>query len=561
MVKKSRKFPIFVITLFIGLGLIAIAFVQPAFIFGDSGRIALDISDVTGLTLIDVPIDPTGGQILGTVKFGAPIVVPFERSGTILSADGGCVTAKDPTNLALGSEVKFGRIGSGDRNAEVSFHNFNGVNCGYGYAEWDLTDLPNDFVATGFTLQLNLKSIQSGSSACYIGFVTDTFDEIGERSIANRMLWGSEQGGSSSTQIKTTLGGATPTDPDGNRLAHDFLAVGQFVSNQPKYATDWCETTGTKRWTFSKIEATGFRVLADGTVTNSPTGARLRPDIGVESFNNQVQFNPITQLGNDKFMLVFYGGSIRGGASPNVIDHQWWEENGSLLVTGSSQPIRCGIGFNQVDFRCIPIECQTGEKVDANTNECTPIICEEGNELQENICVPIQCNIGEELIGSTCTTITCEEGTHLVGSTCDPLFCGEGFEITGNECTVIPCPSGQELIGDQCQGIVCPDNTRLIGNDCKEITCGVGQIAVNNVCQDENTVGTPNCEAGFEAIGNVCTPIILDCPAGTEEFENNCRNIVPSLLQISGTDPTLFLIVGIVITGMSGVGIVARRRA
>jgi hypothetical protein len=527
MAKKS-KFPIFVITLVIGIGLITISLIQPAFIFGDAVA-PLDISDVTGFTLIDVPIDPTGGQILGTVKFGAPIVVPFERSGTILSATGGCETAIDLNNRALGNEVKFGRIGSGDRNAEVSFHGFNGVNCGYGYAEWDLTDLPNDFVATGFTLQLNLKSIQSGQSACYIGFVTDTFDEIGERNMANRMTYGNDLGGT--TRISSNLNGLTPTDPiTGDVVPHDFLAVGFFVTNQPKFDNDWCESTGVKRWTFSKIEATGFRVLSDGTVTQQVTGARLNTPIGVESFNQQLQFNPITQKGNDKFMLVFYGGSTRGGASPNVIDQQWWEENGSLLVTGTSQPIRCGVGFNQVDFRCVPIECITGEKVDENTNECAPIICDTGNELQGNICVPVQCNIGEELVGSTCIQITCEEGTNLV-------------------------------IGDQCQGIICPDNTRLVSNDCKEITCGVGQIAVNNVCQDENTVGVPDCEAGFKAIGNICTPIELDCPAGTEEFENNCRNIVPSLLQISGVDPTLFLITGLVITGMSGVGIVARRRA
>jgi len=383
----------------------------------------------------------------------------------------------------------------------------------------------------------------------------------------------------------------TPTDPiTGKVLPHDFLVVGHFVTNNPKVDTDWCQKTGVKRWIFSKIEATGFRKLSDGTINfDQPTGARLNTPIGVESFNQQLQFNPITQKGNDKFMLVFYGGSFTGGKGSNIIDQLWWEENGSLLVTGSSQPIRCGVGFNQVDFRCIPIVCETGQKLDVNTNECIPIECgvDEILEFKEasTVCTtgipsvcntetiavctkPSLCSSTEVFVDGICQPVEiiiqpniCDEGTQLVGSTCEPLFCGEGFEISGNECILKTCNIGQELIGDQCQGIICPDNTRLVGNDCNEISCGMGQIAVNNVCQDEDIVGIPDCEAGFKAIGNICTPIELDCPVGTEEFENNCRNILPSLLQVSGIDPTLFLIVGLVIAGMSGVGIVARRRA
>ncbi len=578
------------ITLVIGIGLIAVAFLQPEFIFG-SGVAPLDISDISGLTLIDVPIDPTGGQILGTVKFGAPIVVPFERSGTVLSA-GACETPRDLDDLSLGFEVKFGRIASGDRNSEVFFHGFNGVNCAYGYAEWDLTDLPNDFVATGFTLQLNLKSIQSGQQSCKIGFIVDTFDEIGERAIANRMVFGTEFGGNN--RIATTLGGATPIDPiTGKVVPHDFLAVGHFVTNQPKFDNDWCESTGVKKWTFSKIEATGFRVLSDGTVTNQPTGARLNTPIGVESFNQQLQFNQLTQKGNDKFMLVFYGGSSRGGSSSNVIDQQWWEENGSLLVTGSSQPIRCGVGFNQVGFKCIPIVCDITETLNLITNECEAIVCDAGLELEikefSTVCttgIPEVCNTEmiavctkinpcspqEIFIDDICQSIEiiqpqiCDEGTQIVGSECEPLFCGEGFEISGNACILKTCNIGQELIGDQCQTITCPLNTRLIGNDCVEISCPMGQIVIDNKCvnisscSDCGDDGTIFCDVGLKQIGDQCVPIELDCPAGTEEFENNCRNIAPSLLQISGVDSTIFLITGLVITGMSGVGIVARRR-
>lgn len=610
MVKKGRKFPIFVITLVIGLGLIAIAFVQPEFVFGDTSQ-PFDFASFVGLSLIEVPIDPTGGQILGTVKFGAPIVVPFERSGTILSADfiGGCTQVIDPAISTTLREVPFGRIGSGDRNAEVSWHGYNGVNCGFGYLEFDLTDLPNDFVATGVKFQLNLKSVQgrgtptNNSISCTVIYLSNTIDEIGERNLPNRIMWGSNIGGTSSNRLHNSY---IPTDP----LSNDFVAWGgsKYTPSIPSvFGTgapstgEWCRTIGVKSFTFGQISP-------DGTFSTQK---------GVDTFNQALQFNQLTQKGNDKFTLGFFVNGV--GANKFVIDHQWWEENGSLLVTGSSQPIRCGIGFNQVDFRCVPIICDVTEQLDQTTNECVAIQCETGETLEiidepiacialciddpstpefecgsacpdsisRAVCTPIQCNVGEKLINDTCTKIICEEGTHLVGSTCDPLFCGEGFEITGNECTVKTCSIGQELIGDNCQDIVCPINTRLNGNDCIEISCPTGQVAIDNVCQDPPILDPVeceadifgelidptcipadggvdptmlNCDAGFKQIGDSCLPIELNCPAGTEEFENNCRNIVPSLLQISGTDPTLFLIVGIVITGMSGVGIVARRR-
>ena len=549
MVKKKIKYPIFVVTLVIGVSVLAIGLLEPDIIFGQP----IDLG-ISGLSLIDVPIDPTGGQILGTVKFGAPIVVPFEKSGTVLSADGACSQLIDINNPMGGREIKFGRIASGDPNAEVFFHSFNGVNCAYGYAEWDLTDLPNDFVATGFTLQLNLKSIQSNSQSCKIGFVVDTFDSIGPSAIATRMVYGNNLGGT--IPLQSSLGGPTPIDPiTGEVVPHDFLVVGKFVVNNPKFDTDWCESTGVKRWTFSKIEV-------------SPTtfgGARLRSDIGVDTFNQQLQFNQITQKGNDKFMLVFYGGANIGNAGPNVIDQLWWEENGSLLVTGASQPIRCGVGFNQVGFRCVPIDCPTGEKVDVNTNECAPIICEPNEELMENICVPVSCNIGEELIGNTCQTIICEPGTHLVGSTCDPLFCGEGFEILGNECSVIGCGIGTQLIDDKCQVIICPLNTILVGNNCMPRTCPAGQISVDNLCQNEDDIigGSPTCSAGLKQLGDVCVPIDLNCPEGTEEFENVCVIRVPDLAFLSqgglALDPQTFVIGGILVSIMSVIGIIVRR--
>jgi len=573
MVKKKIKYPIFVFTLVIGVSVLAIGLLEPDIIFGQP----IDL-DISGLSLIDVPIDPTGGQILGTVKFGAPIVVPFERSGTVLSADGNCQSIIDINVPMGGSEVKFGRIVSGDPNAEVFFHSFNGLNCAYGYAEWDLTELPNDFVATGFTLQLNLKSIQSQSQSCKIGFVVDTFDSIGPSAIATRMVYGNNIGGT--IPLQSSLGGPTPIDPiTGEVVPHDFLVVGKFVVNNPKFDTDWCEKVGVKRWTFSKIEASG-------------STARLRSDIGVDTFNQQLQFNQLTQKGNDKFMLVFYGGANIGNAGPNVIDQLWWEENGSLLVTGASQPIRCGVGFEQVGFRCIPIICDITETLNLVTNECEAIVCDEGLVLEikevSTVCttgIPPQCNSEliaictkpnpcsntEILVDEVCQPVSiiqpniCPDGTKIVGSDCEPLFCGEGFEIDGNQCTLKTCGIGTQLIDDQCQVITCQLNTILVGNDCMPRTCPAGQISVDNLCQNEDDIigGSPTCSAGLKQLGDVCVPIDLNCPEGTEEFENVCVIRVPDLAFLSqgglALDPATFVIGGILVSIMSVIGIIVRR--
>jgi hypothetical protein len=374
MAKKS-KFPIFVITLVIGIGLIAVAFLQPDFIFGDSSQ-PFDLSSFVGLSLIEVPIDPTGGQILGTVKFGAPIVKPFERSGTIITADGlgSCIRLQEGEIRQAGAlyEVPFGRIGSGDRNAEVSFHGYNGVNCAFGYAEWDLAELPNDFEATSVRFQLNLKSVQgrgtatNNSMGCSIIFLANSFDQIGANTIGNRILWGSLTGGATNQFMYNTL---IPLVGFG-----DFVAWGTsqylpaihsgFGTSAPSTG-EWCRTTGVKSFTFGQIRP-------DGT---------FDAQAGVDAFNKAVSGGAFDQgTRTDKFTLGFYAHGI--GSGNMIIDQQWWEENGSLLVTGASDPIRCDIGFRQVDFRCVPIVCDITFQLNQVTNECEPIQCEAGENLQ-----------------------------------------------------------------------------------------------------------------------------------------------------------------------------------
>lgn len=566
---KKRIFPIFIITLTIGIGLIAYGFYDADF----------SITGLTSFSFITVPIDPTTGQILGTVKFGAPDVVPFERSGTILSAEIGQRCDKprsgeviSPTNNWV---IPFGRIGSGDRNAEVSWHGYNGIDCGYGYAEWDLTDLPNDFVATGIRLQLNLKSVQgagtesNNSISCTIVSLGENVDTIGVQTLPNRITWGSDIGGTQSQQMASTL---VPVDSS----TGDFVAWGGAyipsaigLGSGGTSPNSWCKTVGVKTFVFGQMKNSGF---------NSTKG--------VETFNKALPLD-------SKFTLGFTGG---GGAGKFVIDQQWWKDNGALLVTGYSNPIKCNIGFKQVDFRCVPIICPKGEKVDPTTNQCAPIQCPVGQVLQFiqeqvscialagvscpqpilAVCTPIQCKAGEELVGSTCQQIVCPSGTHLIGSTCDPLACGEGFEVSGNECALKTCTVGEELVGDNCQKIVCPINTSLQGNDCVELSCPSLQIAIDNKCQtppEEVPVQDPvngdttepyelpTCGMNEKLVGDTCFPIDLNCPAGTESHENVCVQRLPSLLQISGINPSLFLITGLIIAGMSGIGIIVRRRA
>ncbi len=593
--RKSFGNRIFIVPVLAGLGLIIFGFLGNPFDPFDDPIIQVDtLNEITGLTIIDVPIDPTTNQILGTVKFGAPIVVPFERSGTILSADGACETLVDLDDPRGKREVKFGRLGSGERNAEVSFHNFNGINCGYGYAEWDLTDLPNDFIATGFTLQLNLKSTQSNQQRCHIGFVDNTLDEITARNLPNRMLWGSDTGGIN--KITTSL---VPVDT----TKTDFLAVGKFIDfgTNKKYDNDWCESAGVKRWIFSKIEATGFLRDADGIIREPliASGARINQQAGVDAFNQQLQFNPITQKGNDKFLLVFYGGVLgSGGSGSNIIDHQWWEENGSLLVTGTSKPISCPIGFEQVGFECVPIICDVTFQVNQVTNECEPIQCEANENLQvveEFLACPAVCiddpftptfECGSLCSGSisraVCVPIVtqppmteCESPLILIGETCqDPTFqcevilnCQEGTrpDINNCGCELIECSIGQELVGSQCQTITCPTNTVLMGSECIEKSCPIGQISIDNKCVDTEFCldcggdGTIFCEAGFKQLGDTCVPIELNCPVGTVEHENVCVSFLP--LQIgTDTSPLMFIIAGAIVIGLTIMGLIIRSR-
>ncbi len=297
---------------------------------------------------------------------------------------------------------------------------------------------------------------------------------------------------------------------------------------------------------------------------------------------------------------MFYGNGA--GSSPNVIDQTWWEENGSLLVTGTSQPIDCDIGFAQVGFECVRIICSVNQTLNQVTNECEEIVCEQGQTLQiveELVACPAVCiddpftptfECGGQCSGSVSRSVCVDDVTNV----CDALIvCQEGTTLTSDNCGCeqITCPSGKELVGSTCQDIVCPLNTRLTSNnDCVPLNCPSGQVAIDNVCQVPidpitNQTGAcieifdPVCGVNGQTFSNSCfaglAGVVIDhagmclggenipddCPAGTVAQQNVCVKIAPNLLTISDEiPPIVFIIAGAIIIGLTIMGFVIRGR-
>jgi len=547
MVKKkkvsSTRIAMFAVGMVIGLGLI---------IFDQFETIEGFVSgtETPSLAILDVPIDPTSGGIIGTIVFGAPDVVPFERSGALITADnlGNCIVAGSAIGNTVAGDYLFGRQLSGDRNVSPIWHGYNGINCAIAYMEWDLVDIPNDFVATGIRLQFEINQLPSkgaqSSSRCGIIHIEDSFDQIGQQQFMNR-----------ATSIPRFI---DPTGVQGlpNTNPLDFRVTGLAVNFVD--TADWCQSLGVKSFAYGKIIPPTLR--SDGTLTRTTfdvlEGARA--------------FNRALTDGQDKFTIAFIpeGTGSNTGSGTWGVNYDYWKTQGSLLVTGSSPPIRCGIGFTQVDFRCEPLICITGQKVDTNTNSCEDIQCSIGEELQGNLCVPVVCSIGEKFNNATnsCETIICQEGTQLIGSTCDPLLCEEGFEISGNQCTLKMCGVGMELIGDNCQMIQCTTpNTILVGSDCMERSCPMDQVLVDGVCRTLQPVGDIDpapieCLSGFTPVGNTCVQLPENCPIGSVAQENICVQVLPDLMISQAPELGTLTIVGIVIFGGSFFGLVGSRR-
>ncbi len=545
MAKKKKvsttRIAMFAVGMVIGLGLI---------IFDQFETIEGIISgtEQTGLSILDVPIDPTTGGILGTIVLGAPDVVPFEQAGTMIGIPRTlsiyprslCTANFDSNNFLL--PPTFGQRLSGERNqidpvwwGSRDTGVINTRDCAFAYAQFDIVDIPNEFVATSAVLKLEVLSTRSirntnnPSQQCVITIQDFNIETIADEGVMDK-IWHT------------------------NALA---IASGT-----------WCNGLGVKSF---QIGQAGVDLINDAI-----SGGAF--DQGVRSDKLLLGFMPklLNNLGNGK----------------NSLSTEYWKTQGSLFLTGSSPPIKCSVGFNQVDFRCIPIICVDGQQVNATTNECEQIMCAGDEELMGNICTPIICNVGESVIGGACIPIQCGSSDQLVGSECIPLICDVGFEAKQNECVVKTCGTGLELNQDTCQPIVCPSNTILNGNDCIERSCPIGQISVNNECTstlefDVVNVNDPSlcpaetvqvipvdssfdcmversiilqCGSGTQQVGDSCLPIDLSCPEGTVPQQNVCVQVLPDLMISQAPELTTLTIIGIVVFGGSFFGLVGTRR-
>ena len=516
MAKKKKvsgtRIAMFAVGMVIGLGLIV--FDQFETIEG-----IISGTEPTGLAILEVPIDPTGA-ILGTIKLGAPDVVPFEQSGTHIST------------ISPTCTENFGRRLSNERNLDpiwwasqpISLGSIS-KHCAYAYAQWDLVDIPNEFVATSVQFQLEMVATTGQTSLnCLLTFNDFDIFTVGESALIKKLR----------SQAQLILEGRPSTFP-----------------NTPDFVQDpngtWCSTLGVKSFNFGQ---TGVDFVNKA--------------IGGGSFDQGTR--------TDKLVLGFVPSDLDrndGFAQQYRISNQFWATQGSWLITGSSPPIDCALGFEQVGFRCVPLICMVGFAVNA-TNQCELIQCFQGEELQGNICVAIQCEIGEILVPPpldsginefSCIPLNCPSDQQIIGDSCETLFCDVGFEAKNNVCSLIGCSTGMELVNDQCQAIQCAPNLILSGNNCIEKTCPANQFLVNNICQDEDSPAV-TCGEGFNQIGNLCYQIQeeLVCPQGTEKFENNCKQILPDLMISQAPELGTLTIVGIVVFAGSFFGLVGTTR-
>ena len=540
---SSTRIAMFAVGLVIGLGLI---------IFDQFETIEGIISgtEPTGLSILDVPIDPTTGGILGTIVLGAPDIVPFEQAGTMIGIPrtdriyplSFCTANFDSNNNLLPPD--FGQRLSGERNqlnpvwwGSRDTGVINTRDCAFAYAQFDIVDIPNEFVATSAVLKLEVLSTRgvrntnNPPQSCTITIQDFNIDTIADEGVMNQ-IWRA------------------------NALA---IAGGT-----------WCNGLGVKSF---QIGQAGIDLINDAI-----SGGAF--DQGVRS---------------DKLLLGFMPTLLNNlGTGKNSLSTEYWKTQGSLFLTGSSPPIKCSVGFNQVDFRCIPIMCDEGMRVNATTNDCEQIMCAGDEELLGNICTPIICNVGESAIGGACIPIQCGSSDQLVGSECIPLICDVGFEAKQNECILKTCGTGFELNQDTCQAIVCPSNTILNGNDCIERSCPIGQISVNNectttlefevvnvndpsLCPSETVQVIPlqgdgtfdcmversiilQCGSGTQQVGDSCLPIDLSCPEGTVPQQNVCVQFLPDLMISQAPELGFVTILGIVIFGGSMFGLVGATR-
>jgi len=128
-----------------------------------------------GFDILQVQTDPITGEIIGSVVLGKPLLSGYGWTGAIKS-----------TNCSL-------NVQSFHKNLEVQWSGgTSSGGCQYAFAEWDVSDLPDDFDASGVKLKFNQQKALTISSipnrSCRIGIIEQPIETIAFSQINSKLF-------------------------------------------------------------------------------------------------------------------------------------------------------------------------------------------------------------------------------------------------------------------------------------------------------------------------------------------------------------------------------------